>query len=68
MIWHRFSIEPFFSSVEFVHPGQIPLQYAAIEKDVAAHENTKSPSEKSVSPPCSVEIKTSSREQVIENL
>jgi len=39
--------------------GQIPLQYAAIEKDVAAHENVKS-----VLQPCSGEIKPSSREQV----
>jgi len=44
--------------------GQIPLQYAAIEKDVAAHANTKSPHENCVLQPCSGEIKPSSREQV----
>ena len=46
----------------FVFPGQIPLQYAALEKDVAAQENAQSCIDVLQSP---VEIKSSSREQVI---
>ena len=65
---HKFSLEPFAFVLQiFVPPGQIPLQYAAIEKDVAAHANTKSPHENCVLQSCSGEIKPSSREQVIEN-
>ena len=44
----------------FFFPGQIPLQYASIEKDVAACEKVK----RSVLPSTSAEFKPSSREQV----
>ena len=55
----------------FVFPGQIPLQYAALEKDVAAQENAEESAQScleknALQPP--VEIKSSSREQVIVNL
>ena len=47
-------------------PGQIPLQYAAIERDVAANRNVVSSCKENVSQP-SKEVKPPSREQVIEN-
>ena len=63
----KLSIKTFeFVSMDFYMPGQIPLQFAAIERDVAANGNVDSFCKENVSQP-SKEVKLPSREQVIEN-
>ena len=60
ILCHGIFLKLFKKTNYFFFPGQIPLQYASIEKDVAACEKVK----RSVLPSASAEFKPSSREQV----